>query len=505
MKKSKIIAGAAALSMMFAASPFASAAMWEDGLYYNSDGMFYNVYNGVPENEYMYGQTAQNKSNAQVMFNGEYIDFSESFPINDNGRIKLPFRELLENIGAVVDYDEGQNKVSAVRNNIKIEFSLGSDVISVNDGGNISEFKMDTSIDVINGRTFVPVRFIAEAFGLSVGWDDYFDTVVITDIDSYVNTLMTSCSNYMKLGDLSYGINNYTSNQKLNVSLDITNAFSETPSVSNIKFDLESKTDSDKNIISSYNVLNMSSFNIFEDNQPMDLKDLKFSFILSGNKLYIATNLVEEMYKLHPDDVTLAAAAGFIRSDTWLEGDIDELLVDFAGMDKESAELIVTMLSRPESFSSAMSAAFASFDENSSIGAAAARMQVETMSKLFGNDLFKLYENPDGSYSFNYKLDTGAFSNYIAELMSQFEEAGSAESLIEELGINFSMVMDGSISAEQMISNADMTISVDNELVKFALNMSVKSDTDIGVVDFTDYTLPQRTTSLGTILTILKD
>lgn len=499
MKKNKLIAGAAALSMMFAACIPAHAAMWDDGLYAVQHSK------STPEQVLSSGASFQETSSARVMFNGEYIDFAENSPINDGGRIKLPFRELLENIGASVSFDESQGKVSAERNNVKIEFLLGSDVISVNNAGELSEFKMDTSIDVINGRTFVPVRFMAEAFGLSVGWDDLFDTVVITDIDSYVNTLMTSCSNYMQLGDLSYGINNYSSDMKLNISLDLSSSlFGEAPEASNIKLDLTSQTDADKNIIKSSNIINISSFNLLETDQPMDIKDLRFSFILNGSKLYISTNLVEKMAELDPSDATLAAAAGFIKSDTWLEGDIDQLLVDYFGLDKESADLIVTMLSRPESFSNAMSAAFASFDENSSISAAAARMQVETMSKLFGNDMFRLYQNGDGSYSYEYKLDTGVFTNYISELFSSYGEDVSAAEVLSELGITFDVVMNGTISDKDMTAKADMTLKIDNELVKISFNMSVDQNTDIGTVDLSNYSFPQRTTKLDTIMSILK-
>lgn len=498
MKKNKLIAGAAALSMMFASCIPAHAAMWDDGLY--------TVQKSVPEQFFTSEPAFQETSSARVMFNGEYIDFAENSPINDNGRIKLPFRELLENIGASVSFDENQNKVSAERNNVKIEFLLGSDVISVNNAGNISEFKMDTSIDVINGRTFVPVRFMAEAFGLSVGWDNYFDTVVITDIDSYVNTLMTACSNYMQLGDLTYGINNYSSDTKLNVSLDISNSlFSETPEISNIKIDLDSQTDADKNIIKSSNLINISSFNLLETDQPMDIKDLRFSLILSGNKLYISTNLVEELAKLNPSDATLAAAAGLIKSDTWLEGDIDQLLVDYLGLDKESADLFVTMLSRPESFSNAMSAVFASFDENSSISAAAARAQVEMMSRLFGNDMFRLYQNGDGSYSYDYKLDTGAFTNYISESMGEYGDSSSAAELLSDLGFTFDVVMNGTISDSKMTCKSDMTLVIDNEAISISFNMSADQNTDIGTVDLSNYSFPQRTTKLETILSILEN
>ncbi|MCH5186729.1 MAG: copper amine oxidase N-terminal domain-containing protein, partial [Oscillospiraceae bacterium] len=174
MKKTKILAGAVALSLMLSsASVFAETKMWN--MPENTEGAEY--YDAAPADMY------NRNDDISVVFNGEIIAFNELYPVNIDGRVKLPFRELLENIGATVDYDESTGTVSAVRNNTEIKFALNSNTIYVNDNGNTSEFVMDSSIDIINDRTFVPVRFMAEAFGLTVGWDDSFKTVVITDID----------------------------------------------------------------------------------------------------------------------------------------------------------------------------------------------------------------------------------------------------------------------------------------------------------------------------------
>jgi len=40
-------------------------------------------------------------------------------------------------------------------------------------------YQMEVAPEIINARTFVPVRFIAEAFGANVGWDPATRTVTI--------------------------------------------------------------------------------------------------------------------------------------------------------------------------------------------------------------------------------------------------------------------------------------------------------------------------------------
>ena len=42
---------------------------------------------------------------------------------------------------------------------------------------------LDVKPQVISNRTFVPIRFIAEAFGMKVDWDEDLDGVVVDDDD----------------------------------------------------------------------------------------------------------------------------------------------------------------------------------------------------------------------------------------------------------------------------------------------------------------------------------
>ena len=44
---------------------------------------------------------------------------------------------------------------------------------------NGEEVTLDTAPEIFNERTVVPVRFIAESFGLNVSWDEGSGTVII--------------------------------------------------------------------------------------------------------------------------------------------------------------------------------------------------------------------------------------------------------------------------------------------------------------------------------------
>lgn len=58
----------------------------------------------------------------------------------------------------------------------KIILQVGNTSAIVND----KTTKLDTAPRIVNGRTLVPIRFIAEAFGATVNWDPVFKLVVIT-------------------------------------------------------------------------------------------------------------------------------------------------------------------------------------------------------------------------------------------------------------------------------------------------------------------------------------
>jgi hypothetical protein len=40
--------------------------------------------------------------------------------------------------------------------------------------------KLDAAPKIVNGRTLVPIRFVAESFGATVTWDPIFKLVIIT-------------------------------------------------------------------------------------------------------------------------------------------------------------------------------------------------------------------------------------------------------------------------------------------------------------------------------------
>lgn len=121
-----------------------------------------------------------------VMVNGVYVKFPDAAPEVANGRTMVPVRALVETLGGEVSYDDGV--VNFVVEDKDYEFTLGSETVTVRpagDGGEkLGTIEMDCAPYLKSGRTYVPIRFIAEALGYEVGWDNDFQTAILLDRDA---------------------------------------------------------------------------------------------------------------------------------------------------------------------------------------------------------------------------------------------------------------------------------------------------------------------------------
>jgi hypothetical protein len=92
--------------------------------------------------------------------------------IDANGRTLVPFRKLLESIGAEVGYipAEGGNAaaVEADLNGTRVILRIDSNIYSVNG----ERRTMDTAAIIKEGRTYIPVRAALEAFGYSLSYSE---------------------------------------------------------------------------------------------------------------------------------------------------------------------------------------------------------------------------------------------------------------------------------------------------------------------------------------------
>lgn len=125
----------------------------------------------------------------QVIVNGQPLQ-TEVKPQIIYERTYVPFRKLLEALGAAVTWDQEQRVATAVKDGLTVKIPLDSMTIYMQEHA----LTMDVPVVMIDDRNLVPLRFAAQALGAKVDWkqDSTGDKIDITQnyevmIDRLVN------------------------------------------------------------------------------------------------------------------------------------------------------------------------------------------------------------------------------------------------------------------------------------------------------------------------------
>jgi hypothetical protein len=97
----------------------------------------------------------------------------------------VPMRAMFESLGAQVDWFADTQTIHAVRGQREVELQIGSKQARVN--GAIRP--MDVAPEIEQDRTYVPLRFVAEALNASVSWDPRERKASITSSTTNLSTL----------------------------------------------------------------------------------------------------------------------------------------------------------------------------------------------------------------------------------------------------------------------------------------------------------------------------
>lgn len=124
------------------------------------------------------------KEGVNVWMNGSYMSFEDARPVLTGDRTFVPYRAILEGLGAVVSYDNG-NIQAVFEDGSVMKLAIGSYEMTYQKGEDITTVTMDVApyIDSATGRTYVPARFIGETLGLTVTWDPDIWVAYIIDWD----------------------------------------------------------------------------------------------------------------------------------------------------------------------------------------------------------------------------------------------------------------------------------------------------------------------------------
>jgi len=97
-----------------------------------------------------------------------------------NGTTLVPMKPIFEALGATVSYDNATKKVTATKVGKKIVIGVGNKTAYVDANGTTSTINLSHPAEVYQGTTMVPLRFVSQALGAEVTFDEAKLTVYIT-------------------------------------------------------------------------------------------------------------------------------------------------------------------------------------------------------------------------------------------------------------------------------------------------------------------------------------
>lgn len=115
-----------------------------------------------------------------VRVNASLVEFPDAQPfIDSNDRTLIPVRFVTEALGATVTWEQSTATAVIEQNGITVRVPIGSDTISITESGKTTTAKMDTAAIIKQDRTYVPIRYVAEALGCFVDYSNAYNVVEI--------------------------------------------------------------------------------------------------------------------------------------------------------------------------------------------------------------------------------------------------------------------------------------------------------------------------------------
>lgn len=214
---------------------------------------------------------AAESDDMQLQINGEMIAFDNLKPINRKNRVFVPLRDTLQQMGATVDYDDTLHLTTAQRGDTTIQFHPGETNVTVIKNG--VEKNLETSMVISSGNTYIPIRFLGEAFDYPVGWDAEQKAALLIDTDKLL----------ADAGSFSI-INRY---------MEYTRKFAEQPYVFKGTFSFELDMPYDE---TTRELMPITGSGTFEGISEQDKQNMSLAMQLNteGLKKYIATEAPDE-------------------------------------------------------------------------------------------------------------------------------------------------------------------------------------------------------------------
>jgi len=188
----------------------------------------------------------------QVVLDGQTLGFDVQ-PTIENGRTLVPLRTIFEALGAEVNWDDTTQTVTAKKDHTELKLVIGGQAFK-----NGAPVHLDVPAQVIDGRTMIPARFVAEALGANVGWDEAANSVLITTSSAPVSSTPAGPAGLSRANPLPAGQSLITQD---GLQISVKGCIQGTEAwkmVKNVNTSNEPPEDGKKYILISINVKNIS-------------------------------------------------------------------------------------------------------------------------------------------------------------------------------------------------------------------------------------------------------
>lgn len=106
-------------------------------------------------------------------------------PFLENGKILVPARDILEPLGAQLQFDPIKQLLTIRKGKTVANVILNNDMVMVNG----SMVKLEAPVRTSNGQTFIPLSFLVQVFGSKVTWEASTTKVTVDDwLSFYLDT-----------------------------------------------------------------------------------------------------------------------------------------------------------------------------------------------------------------------------------------------------------------------------------------------------------------------------
>ena len=169
------------------------------------------------------GSYASTTNTIKVYLNDEQIVFDTS-PEIINGRTMVPLRGIFEALEMKVSWEAQTKQITAQKAGLQIQLYIGSDKASVNNNNVV----IDAKAYVKDGRTMVPLRFIAENTGAVVEWNGATKSIMITTNqteDSQEDSTPTTSDLNLTYKIVDTGVSTYFTDSSTVSNLTVGSAF----------------------------------------------------------------------------------------------------------------------------------------------------------------------------------------------------------------------------------------------------------------------------------------